>query len=111
MAIDTLPVSVTSATEQMKNLVLANATAQISSVTLGHVLASSTPANTSDGARKPYEIYNGGYSNAHERGVCIRIANGTAGQIGLLRVWADAFIRMMVEDKGEQPFEVRNLLF
>ncbi|KAF5328701.1 hypothetical protein D9619_011489 [Psilocybe cf. subviscida] len=106
MAIEALPVSATSVTEQIKNLVLANAAAHVSSVALGSILASSPSANTSDGARKPYEIYNGGYSNAHERGVCVRIANGGGGQIGLLRVWADVFIRMMVEEKGEQPFEI-----
>lgn len=106
MAIDTLTVSATSATEQIKNLVLANAAAHISSATPESALKSSAPDNTYDGVRKPYEIYNGGFSNAHERGVCIRIANGTAGQIGLIRLWADTFIRMMVEEKGEQPFEV-----
>lgn len=54
----------------------------------------------------PYEIYDGGYSHAREQGVRVRIANGTAGQVGLLRAWADSFIQHMV-DKGEAPFQVR----
>ena len=54
----------------------------------------------------PHEIYDGGYAYASERGVLVRIANGTAGQVGLLRAWADSFIQHMV-DKGEAPFQVR----
>ena len=54
----------------------------------------------------PHEIYDGGYAHASERGVLVRIANGTAGQVGLLRAWADSFIQHMV-DKGEAPFQVR----
>jgi hypothetical protein len=54
---------------------------------------------------KPFAIYNGGYDRARERGICLRIANGGAGQTGLLRAWADAFIRDMVA-KGAEPFEV-----
>ncbi|KJA19328.1 hypothetical protein HYPSUDRAFT_1096123 [Hypholoma sublateritium FD-334 SS-4] len=50
-------------------------------------------------------IYDGGYSHARERGVRVRIANGTAGQIGLVRAWADSFIQYMV-NKGEAPFQV-----
>lgn len=65
--------------------------------------------NTSPGATLthsttvPYEIYDGGYE--HNRGVCVRIANGTAGQVGLIREWANAFIQEMV-NQGREPFQV-----
>ncbi len=62
--------------------------------------------STLGGLSSPHEIYDGGYAHARERGVLVRIANGTAGQVGLLRAWADSFIRHMV-NKGEQPFQVR----
>ncbi|KAF8196453.1 hypothetical protein BJ912DRAFT_111431 [Pholiota molesta] len=54
-------------------------------------------------AATPYEIYDGGFESGKARGVCIRIANGTAGQVGLVRAWADNFIRHMVKE-GEDPF-------
>ncbi|KAF8960817.1 hypothetical protein BDZ97DRAFT_1665317 [Flammula alnicola] len=53
----------------------------------------------------PYAIYNGGYDDAKDRGICLRIANGGAGQTGLIRAWADAFIQYMVH-RGVEPFEV-----
>ncbi|KAJ3506698.1 hypothetical protein NLJ89_g6726 [Agrocybe chaxingu] len=53
---------------------------------------------------KPRAIYDGGFPESKQRGVCLRIANGGAGQTGLLRAWADAFIQDMVK-KGSQPFE------
>ncbi|KIM38591.1 hypothetical protein M413DRAFT_30130 [Hebeloma cylindrosporum] len=54
---------------------------------------------------EPFAIYNGGYERARERGTCLRIANGGAGQTGLIQAWADTFIRYMVA-KGAEPFEV-----
>ena len=55
---------------------------------------------------KPREIYDGGYENAKIQGVRLRIANGGAGQTGLIRAWADGFIQYMVSE-GMPPFEVR----
>ncbi|KAF8154440.1 hypothetical protein B0H34DRAFT_799224 [Crassisporium funariophilum] len=54
---------------------------------------------------KPHAIYDGGYDRARLRGVCLRIANGGAGQTGLIRAWADTFIQHMVA-KGVEPFQV-----
>lgn len=69
---------------------------------------SSNPPTTFDftSSNKPHEVYDGGYENAKRQGVRLRIANGGAGQIGLIRAWADAFIQHMVS-KGMPPFEVR----
>ena len=64
---------------------------------------SSSPSTTSN---KPHEVYDGGYENAKIQGVRLRIANGGAGQTGLIRAWADGFIQHMVS-KGMPPFEVR----
>jgi len=63
----------------------------------------STTATTP--SAKPFAIYNGGYECARKRGICLRIANGGAGQTGLIRAWADTFIQYMVA-KGAEPFEV-----
>ena len=60
----------------------------------------------STSSSKPHAIYDGGYENAKIQGVRLRIANGGAGQIGLIRAWADGFIQYMVS-KGMPPFEVR----
>ncbi|TFK32375.1 hypothetical protein BDQ12DRAFT_716440 [Crucibulum laeve] len=51
----------------------------------------------------PQAIYNGGYTNAKE--VKLRIANGGAGQSGLIGAWANAFIQDSVRN-GEEPFLV-----
>jgi len=51
--------------------------------------------------------YDGGSSSAKETGVLLRIANGGAGQIGLIGALANAFI--MIQDwaaKGYNPFEL-----
>ena len=56
---------------------------------------------------KPRAIYDGGYENAKIQGVRLRIANGGAGQTGLIRAWADEFIKYMVSE-GMPPFEVRS---
>ena len=63
----------------------------------------STTATTP--SAKPFAIYNGGYESSKKRGICLRIANGGAGQTGLIRAWADTFIQYMVA-KGAEPFEV-----
>jgi hypothetical protein len=63
----------------------------------------STTATTP--SAKPFAIYNGGYESSRKRGICLRIANGGAGQTGLIRAWADTFIQHMVA-KGADPFEV-----
>ena len=66
------------------------------------------PSTTFDStsSNKPHAVYNGGYENAKLQGVRLRIANGGAGQIGLIRAWADGFIQYMVSE-GMPPFEVR----
>ena len=64
------------------------------------------PDPSSYGSTKPQEVYDGGYENAKLQGVRLRIANGGAGQTGLIRAWADGFIQHMVS-KGMPPFEVR----
>lgn len=70
----------------------------------------STLSTLAPSAATPYEIYDGGFESGKARGICIRIANGTAGQIGFVRAWADNFIQHMVK-KGEDPFLVRSILF
>jgi len=72
--------------------------------------SSSAPANTSSTASgtssvAPAAVYNGSYANAHEQGVYLRIGNGGAGQSGLIRALADAFIQFRVS-QGDAPFEV-----
>lgn len=52
----------------------------------------------------PQAVYNGGYTSARDIGV--RIANGGAGQSGLIGAWANAFIQYSVS-QGHQPFLVR----
>lgn len=53
---------------------------------------------------KPQETYNGGYGN--DRDVRLRVGNGGAGQSGLIRALADAFIQWRVEECQEKPFKV-----
>lgn len=67
-----------------------------------------SPSTTVDStsSNKPRAIYDGGFENAKIQGVRLRIANGGAGQTGLIRAWADAFIQHMVSE-GMPPFEVR----
>lgn len=60
---------------------------------------------SSNSSNKPHEVYDGGYENAKIQGVRLRIANGSAGQTGLIRAWADGFIQHMVSE-GMAPFEV-----
>ncbi|KAG6819113.1 hypothetical protein H0H93_015358 [Arthromyces matolae] len=53
---------------------------------------------------KPRAIYSGGYDTAKE--IKLRIANGGAGQSGLIGAWADAFIKYAVETLNLDPFLV-----
>lgn len=82
-----------------------------STILTDHTPVSSTdnvkgPAtNIPSGGQRPSAIYDGGFSDATLRGVCLRIANGGAGQTGLIKSWADAFIQEMVS-KGAKPFQV-----
>ena len=66
---------------------------------------SPSPKFDSTSSKKPHAIYDGGYENAKIQGVRLRMANGGAGQIGLIRAWADGFIQHMVSE-GMLPFEV-----
>lgn len=52
----------------------------------------------------PAAVYNGGRNGTTKVG--LRIANGGAGQSGLIGAWADAFINYMVDRKGHEPFTV-----
>ncbi|KZT27208.1 hypothetical protein NEOLEDRAFT_1161767 [Neolentinus lepideus HHB14362 ss-1] len=51
----------------------------------------------------PQAVYDGGFTGAQE--IYVRIANGGAGQSGLIGAWANAFIQYSVK-KGVQPFLV-----
>lgn len=53
----------------------------------------------------PKAIYDGGYSDAKD--ILVRIANGGAGQSGLIGAWADAFIQHCVEFHKFPAFRVR----
>jgi len=63
------------------------------------------PLTSSAQSVNPYAIYDGGYPGSQRRGICIRIANGGAGQAGLIKAWADAFVKEMVA-RGSEPFQV-----
>ncbi|PPR04194.1 hypothetical protein CVT24_010742 [Panaeolus cyanescens] len=64
------------------------------------------PTPPGQGQSRPFTVYDGGFGEeAKIRGVCLRIANGGAGQTGLIKAWADAFIQDMVS-KGAKPFQV-----
>ncbi|KAF5372372.1 hypothetical protein D9615_009284 [Tricholomella constricta] len=52
----------------------------------------------------PRATYDGGYPAATE--IKLRIANGGAGQSGLIGEWANVFIRHCVDDLGMEPFKV-----
>jgi len=54
----------------------------------------------------PLETYYGSYDG--RAGMQLRIANGGAGQSGLIRALANAFIDYEVEIKNEQPFKVES---
>jgi hypothetical protein len=67
-------------------------------------LYASSGTSTAGVSIAPQAIYNGGYTNAKD--VRLRIANGGAGQSGLIGAWADAFIKYMVKERHVQPFLV-----
>ncbi|KAH6619913.1 extracellular solute-binding protein family 1 [Boeremia exigua] len=52
----------------------------------------------------PTEVYNGGF-NSTSNNTLLRIATGGAGQSGLVKVLADAFIQDSVQN-GSQPFSI-----
>ncbi|KAJ3533703.1 hypothetical protein NMY22_g7226 [Coprinellus aureogranulatus] len=53
---------------------------------------------------QPQEVYNGGFANAST--IRLRIASGGAGQTGLVREWANAFIQHLVQTHGYEPFQI-----
>lgn len=61
--------------------------------------------DTTTAALNPQAIYNGGYTEAKD--IRLRIANGGAGQSGLIGAWANAFIQYSVKNLGLEPFLVR----
>ena len=71
----------------------------------GTIIASTKEDESSGQSATPYAIYDGGFPDAQRGGICIRIANGGAGQSGLIKAWADAFIQDMVSH-GSEPFQV-----
>ena len=70
----------------------------------GTAALNSTPFDSTS-SKQPRAIYDGGYETAKFQGVRLRIANGGAGQTGLVRAWADGFIQYMVSE-GIPPFQV-----
>jgi len=67
-------------------------------------LYASSGTSTAGVSIAPQATYNGGYTNAKD--VRLRIANGGAGQSGLIGAWADAFIKFMVKERHVEPFLV-----
>jgi hypothetical protein len=55
------------------------------------------------GSLTPAAVYNGGHNGTTKVG--LRIANGGAGQSGLIGAWGDAFINYMI-GKGHELFTV-----
>ncbi|KAH7071818.1 extracellular solute-binding protein family 1 [Paraphoma chrysanthemicola] len=53
----------------------------------------------------PTEIYNGGFNQTGDTDIGLRIATGGAGQSGLVKVLADAFIQSSVAN-GSAPFRI-----
>lgn len=64
----------------------------------------------SSGSLKPTQVYYGGHNDTSNP-VGLRIANGGAGQSGLIGAWADSFINYMVDRKGHAPFTVSFLVY
>ena len=67
-------------------------------------LYASSGTSTAGVSIAPQATYNGGYTDAKD--VRLRIANGGAGQSGLIGAWADAFIKYMVQVRHFKPFLV-----
>ncbi|RDB16612.1 Tungstate-binding protein TupA [Hypsizygus marmoreus] len=73
-------------------------------VQIPHGLYLNANAGSHPSLLAPQAVYDGGYSNATE--IKLRIANGGAGQSGLIGAWADAFIQYCVKSLGFEPFKV-----
>ena len=58
---------------------------------------------------EPRATYNGGYLDA--KIVRLRIANGGAGEAGLIGAWANAFIQSRVVNHNDAPFKVSHRAF
>ncbi|KAK0219862.1 hypothetical protein IW262DRAFT_1448372 [Armillaria fumosa] len=72
---------------------------------MSHFIVSGGPvASAHSSPLIPQATYDGGYSSATI--VRLRVANGGAGQAGLIGAFADAFIKWRVESFKEQPFKV-----
>ncbi|KAL2679115.1 hypothetical protein Neosp_009876 [[Neocosmospora] mangrovei] len=56
-------------------------------------------------AVKPEDVYSGGFDFGKNDSIKLRIANGGAGQSGLIKELANAYIKDRVTD-GEDPFQV-----
>lgn len=61
---------------------------------------------SSDSELLPQEIYVGSNPIPGQQ-VKLKIANGGAGQAGLIKAWANAFIDFSVQQLNMQPFSVR----
>jgi len=78
-------------------------TTQIASRGSNHHTDNPEEEDTSYIAVEAEEVYDGGYEGDHH--ILLRIANGGAGQSGLLREISDAFIKYKVAG-GSSPFKV-----
>ncbi|KAM5344058.1 hypothetical protein ACJ41O_012595 [Fusarium nematophilum] len=56
-------------------------------------------------AVEPTEVYSGGFDHKNNDTIKLRIGNGGAGQSGLIKELANAYIKKRVAD-GEKPFQV-----
>lgn len=61
------------------------------------------PANAN---LRPLKVYSGAHGGAGDAEITLRIANGGAGQSGLIGALADAFIDYEIKVKKEAPFRV-----
>ncbi|EAU81214.1 hypothetical protein CC1G_09458 [Coprinopsis cinerea okayama7 len=86
------------------NLLPRSAQNQPAAVDVPDGLYSGSGVAASDASLSPQEVYDGGYSNATE--MYLRIATGGSGQSGLIKAWADAFIKYNVENGLAPPFKV-----
>ncbi|KAJ7611443.1 hypothetical protein DFH06DRAFT_1245145 [Mycena polygramma] len=59
-----------------------------------------------DTSLAPAAVYNGSYTFLDTSNIKLRIANGGAGQSGLVKALADTFIDYMVKEHGMAPFQV-----
>jgi hypothetical protein len=94
----------------LQSVVVVNCAPSLGYIPRDNGPSSSTPGKTNTTSTSPVApaaIYNGSYDSAHQQGVYLRIGNGGAGQSGLIRALADAFIQFRVSE-GDAPFEVRS---